>query len=109
MQQWRRDLHKHPETAYEEFRTCAVVEQKLQDWGLTVHSGLGGTGLVAVLPGKYPGDKHIGLRADMDALPMHESNTFAHASCHHGKMHGCGHDGHPTMLLGCLLYTSRCV
>ncbi len=107
MQQWRRDLHKHPETAYEEFRTCAVVEQKLQDWGLTVHSGLGGTGLVAVLPGKYPGDKHIGLRADMDALPMHESNTFAHASCHHGKMHGCGHDGHTTMLLGAAHYLAQ--
>lgn len=100
MQQWRRDIHKHPETAYEEFRTSAVVEEKLRSMGLEVHTGLGGTGIVAVLGGKRAGAKHIALRADMDALPMTECNTFAHASCHRGKMHGCGHDGHTTMLLG---------
>lgn len=100
MQQWRRDFHKYPETAYEEFRTSAVVEEKLRGMGLEVHTGLGGTGIVAVLTGKRVGTKHIALRADMDALPMTESNTFAHASCYHGKMHGCGHDGHTAMLLG---------
>ena len=100
MQQWRRDIHQHPETAYEEFRTSEQVAQRLRALGLDVHTGIGETGVVAVLHGKHPGDKHIGLRADMDALPLTELNTFAHASCHHGKMHGCGHDGHTTMLLG---------
>jgi hippurate hydrolase len=100
MQQWRRDIHKHPETAYEEFRTSEFVAAHLCTLGLEVHTGLGGTGLVGVLHGKRPGDKHIGLRADMDALPLTELNTFDHKSCHHGKMHGCGHDGHTTMLLG---------
>lgn len=100
MQQWRRDIHQHPETAYEEFRTSERVAERLRALGLDVHTGIGETGVVAVLHGKRPGDKHIGLRADMDALPLTELNTFAHASCHHGKMHGCGHDGHTTMLLG---------
>ncbi|UOG91889.1 MAG: M20 family metallopeptidase [Candidatus Thiothrix sulfatifontis] len=100
MQQWRRDIHQHPETAYEEFRTSAQVAARLQALGMEVHTGIGETGVVGVLPGKQPGVKHVGLRADMDALPLTELNTFAHASCHHGKMHGCGHDGHTTMLLG---------
>jgi hippurate hydrolase len=100
MQQWRRDIHQHPETAYEEFRTSQFVAEQLRAMGLEVHTGLGGTGVVAVLQGSQPGSRHIGLRADMDALPMTELNTFAHASCHHGKMHGCGHDGHTCMLLG---------
>lgn len=100
MQQWRRDIHKHPEIAYEEFRTSQFVAEQLSQFGLEVHTGIGGTGVVAVLRGKQPGERHIGLRADMDALPLTELNTFEHASCHHGKMHGCGHDGHTTMLLG---------
>ena len=100
MQQWRRDIHQHPEIAYEEYRTSNLVEQQLRALGLEVHTGLGGTGVVGILRGTQTGGKHIALRADMDALPMQESNTFAHASCHHGKMHGCGHDGHTTMLLG---------
>lgn len=99
MQQWRRDIHQHPETAYEEFRTSALVAEHLRKLGLEVHTHIGGTGVVGVLHGR-PADKHVGLRADMDALPLTELNTFAHASCHHGKMHGCGHDGHTTMLLG---------
>ncbi len=100
MQQWRRDIHQHPETAYEEFRTSERVAERLRTLGLEVHTGIGETGVVGILRGNHPGDKHIGLRADMDALPLTELNTFAHASCHHGKMHGCGHDGHTTMLLG---------
>lgn len=100
MQLWRHDIHRHPETAYEEFRTSELVADKLRALGLEVHTGLGGTGVVGVLQGKESSDKHVGLRADMDALPLTELNTFAHASCHHGKMHGCGHDGHTTMLLG---------
>jgi hippurate hydrolase len=100
MQSWRRDIHKHPEIAYEEFRTSDFVAARLRELGLETHTGLGGTGVVGILKGKRPGDRHVGLRADMDALPMTELNTFAHASCHHGKMHGCGHDGHTTMLLG---------
>ena len=100
MQLWRHDIHRHPETAYEEFRTSELVADKLRALGLEVQTGLGGTGVVGVLQGKESSDKHIGLRADMDALPLTELNTFAHASCHHGKMHGCGHDGHTTMLLG---------
>lgn len=100
MQQWRRDIHQHPETAYEEFRTSQLVADHLHQLGLEVHTAIGGTGVVAVLRGNTPEKRHIGLRADMDALPMQELNTFAHASCHQGKMHGCGHDGHTTMLLG---------
>ncbi|MEB4592271.1 M20 aminoacylase family protein [Candidatus Thiothrix sp. Deng01] len=100
MQEWRRDIHQHPETAYEELRTSNVVAERLQALGLEVHTQIGGTGVVGVLRGRHPGDKHIGLRADMDALPLTELNTFAHASRHPGKMHGCGHDGHTTMLLG---------
>lgn len=100
MQQWRRDLHQHPETAYEEHRTSAQVAAHLRQLGLETHTGIGETGVVAVLSGQHPGAQHIGLRADMDALPLQELNTFAHASCHPGKMHGCGHDGHTAMLLG---------
>jgi hippurate hydrolase len=107
MQQWRRDIHHHPETAYEEFRTSAHVAERLRALGLEVHTGIGDTGVVGVLHGKQSGGKHIGLRADMDALPLTELNTFAHASCHQGKMHGCGHDGHTTMLLGAATILSQ--
>ncbi len=100
MQQWRHDIHRHPEIAYEEFRTSELVAKHLIQLGLEVHTGLGGTGIVGILRGKQAGTRHIALRADMDALPLTELNTFAHASCHHGKMHGCGHDGHTTMLMG---------
>ncbi len=97
----RRDIHAHPELAFQEARTAELVARQLAKWGLEVHRGLGKTGVVGVLRGnKGPGGRSIGLRADMDALPMPENNRFAHASTHPGRMHGCGHDGHTTMLLG---------
>jgi len=95
----RRDLHAHPELRFEEHRTADVVARELEELGYTVSRGLGGTGVVASLPGVNP---HWGivLRADMDALPIQEANDFTHASCTHGIMHACGHDGHTVMLLG---------
>ncbi|GJJ02618.1 hydrolase [Duganella rhizosphaerae] len=99
IQQIRRDLHAHPELCYEEQRTSDVVADKLSEWGIPVIRGLGLTGVVGII--KHGSSKRaIGLRADMDALPMQEVNTFAHASRHPGKMHACGHDGHTAMLLG---------
>ena len=98
----RRDLHAHPELCFEEVRTADVVVRQLAQWGIEAHGGLGQTGVVAVVHGRDGGacGRAVGLRADMDALPMTELNTFAHASQHPGKMHGCGHDGHTAMLLG---------
>ena len=96
----RRDIHRHPETAFEEVRTAQIVADKLQSWGIEVHRGLAQTGVVGTLKGNRPGQKTIGLRADMDALHLQEKNDFAHASVHANKMHACGHDGHTTMLLG---------
>jgi amidohydrolase len=99
LQQIRRDLHAHPELCYEEQRTADVVAARLTEWGIPVVRGLGVTGVVGII--KNGSSKStIGLRADMDALPMHEVNGFAHASRHAGKMHACGHDGHTAMLLG---------
>lgn len=95
----RRDLHAHPELRFEEHRTADVVARELETLGYAVSRGLGGTGVVASLPGADPG-RGIVLRADLDALPIHEANDFAHASCTHGIMHACGHDGHTVMLLG---------
>lgn len=95
----RRDLHAHPELRFEERRTADVVAGYLMSLGYTVDRGMAGTGVVASLPGADP-SRGIVLRADMDALPIREANTFSHASCHHGVMHACGHDGHTTMLLG---------
>src|SRR4051812_3855130 len=95
----RRDFHMHPELGYEEFRTSDIVAAKLAEWGIEVHRGLAGTGVVGTIRGSLPGTRSLGLRADMDALPMDEVNTFEHASQNPGKMHGCGHDGHTTMLL----------
>lgn len=100
LQAWRHDFHRHPETAFQEHRTSARVAQLLQSWGLEVHTGLAGTGIVAVLHGSRGAGPSIGLRADMDALHVHELNTCAHKSVHEGRMHACGHDGHTTMLLG---------
>jgi amidohydrolase len=96
----RRDIHRHPETAFEEQRTAQIVADKLQSWGIEVHRGLATTGVVGTLKGKRPGQKTIGLRADMDALHLQEKNDFDYASVHANKMHACGHDGHTTMLLG---------
>lgn len=100
----RHDLHRHPETCYEEHRTAQLVADKLTEWGIAHERGLAGTGLVATLTGSRPGRRSIGLRADMDALNMVETNSFAHRSTIADKMHGCGHDGHTTMLLGAARY-----
>ncbi len=100
LQAWRHDFHRHPEIAFQEHRTSARVAELLQGWGLEVHTGLAGTGIVAVLRGRRSDGPSIGLRADMDALHVHELNTCAHKSQHDGRMHACGHDGHTTMLLG---------
>jgi amidohydrolase len=101
----RRDIHAHPELRFEERRTSEVVAAKLAEWGLEVHRGLGGTGLVGVLR-NGPG-RSLGLRADMDALPIQEVNQFPHRSTHAGKMHACGHDGHTAMLLGAARYLAE--
>lgn len=99
LQKIRRDIHAHPELCYEEVRTADVVAQKLTEWGIPVVRGLGVTGVVGIIK-KGDSPRAIGLRADMDALPMSEINTFDHASRHPGKMDACGHDGHTAMLLG---------
>jgi hippurate hydrolase len=101
----RRDIHSHPELAFEESRTAQIVADRLSGWGIEVHRGLAKTGVVGVVKGaKSASGRAIGLRADMDCLPMHESNTFAHKSQHAGRMHACGHDGHTTMLLATARY-----
>jgi len=108
MTAWRRDIHAHPELGFEEKRTSDIVAAKLAEFGITVHRGLGGTGVVGTLTGLGTGSgRTIGLRADMDALPMPEANDFDHASRHAGKMHACGHDGHTAMLLGAARYLAE--
>ncbi len=99
LQAIRRNIHAHPELCYEETRTSDLVAEKLTAWGIPVLRGMGITGVVGVIR-RGSSLAAIGLRADMDALPMQEFNTFAHASRHDGKMHACGHDGHTAMLLG---------
>ena len=102
----RRDIHAHPELCFEEVRTADIVAQKLTEWGIPVHRGLGKTGVVGIVKaGTSP--RAIGLRADMDALPMQEFNTFTHASTIPGKMHGCGHDGHTAMLLAAAQHLAK--
>jgi hippurate hydrolase len=104
----RRDLHMHPELGFEEHRTARIVCERLTALGIEHHAGIGRTGVVAVVRGR--GDRSgraIGLRADMDALPMQEENEFAHKSRHDGRMHGCGHDGHTTMLLAAARYLAE--
>jgi len=97
----RRDIHAHPELCFEEVRTADLVAEKLTQWGIPLHRGMGKTGVVGIVHGRDGGacGRGVGLRADMDALPMQEFNTFAHASKAPGKMHACGHDGHTAMLL----------
>ena len=102
MTAWRRHLHAHPELAYEEHLTAAFVADRLAEFGIEVHRGLAGTGVVGTLvTGDGPA---IGLRADMDGLPIPEANDFDYRSTHAGKMHACGHDGHTAMLLGAARY-----
>ena len=102
----RRTIHVHPELRYEEVGTAKLVAENLERWGLTVHRGIGKTGVVGVLR-RGSGSASIGLRADMDALPIQELNTFDHRSTHEGRMHACGHDGHTAMLLGAARHLAR--
>ena len=105
MKDWRHDIHAHPEIAFEEQRTSDIVAKKLESFGITVHRGLAKTGVVGVLKnGEGPS---VGLRADMDALPIQELNEFSYRSKYSGKMHACGHDGHTSMLLGAAKYLSE--
>jgi amidohydrolase len=106
MTAWRRDIHAHPELGFQEQRTAELVAGKLDAFGIEVHRGVGKTGVVGVL---RVGNSHrsIGLRADMDALPILEANKFDHRSRHDGRMHACGHDGHTTMLLGAARYLAE--
>ena len=103
---WRRELHRYPETAFEEIRTSRFVSERLQEFGMEVHTGLAKTGVVGVLKAGSD-DKLVGLRADMDALHIDEMNEFEHRSQVPGKMHACGHDGHTTMLLGAAKYLAE--
>jgi amidohydrolase len=102
----RRDIHAHPELCFQENRTADVVAKALADWGIPCHRGLGTTGVVGIVK-NGTSSRAVGLRADMDALPMTEHNTFAHASKHAGKMHACGHDGHTAMLLAAAKHLSK--
>lgn len=106
MQSWRHDIHQHPELAFEENRTSSLVAEKLSNWGLEVTTEVGRTGVVGVLK-KGTGTRCIGLRADMDALKIHEQNNFEYRSNYDGKMHACGHDGHTSMLLGAAQYLAE--
>ena len=102
----RRDIHAHPELCFQEERTADVIAKALTDWGIPIHRGMGKTGVVGIVKnGNSP--RAVGLRADIDALPMTEHNTFAHASRYAGKMHACGHDGHTAMLLAAAKHLSK--
>lgn len=103
----RRDIHAHPEIGMDEYRTSALVAAKLREWGLDVTEGVGRFGVVGTLTGAQPGQRAIGLRADMDALYIEEQTGKPYASENHGLMHACGHDGHTTMLLGAARYLSE--
>src|ERR671921_2518477 len=103
----RRDLHAHPEVGFEEVRTSGVVAEKLASWGIEVHRGIGRTGVVGVLKGRSDNGRRIGLRADMDALPMEEATNLPYRSTIPNRFHGCGHDGHTTILLGAARYLAE--
>jgi amidohydrolase len=103
LQSLRRDLHAHPELGFQEQRTSDLIAATLESWGIPVHRGLGKTGVVGVVR-QGSSSRAVGLRADIDALPVTERNTFAHASVHRGRMHACGHDGHTAMLLAAAGY-----
>jgi amidohydrolase len=104
---WRHDIHAQPETAFEERQTSDFVAARLSEFGLEVHRGLAGTGVVGTLKGTKPGPRVIALRADMDALHIHEKNRIPYASTIPGRMHACGHDGHTAMLLGAARYLAE--
>jgi hippurate hydrolase len=103
----RRDFHAHPELGFEEVRTSGIVAAELARYGIAVHRGIGGTGVVGVLEGRTGSGRRIGLRADMDALPIEEETNLPYRSTVPGKMHACGHDGHTTMLLGAARYLAE--
>ena len=103
----RRDIHAHPELGLEEHRTAALVVERLKAWGIEHVTGVGGTGVVATIKGSGPGQRAIGLRADMDALPIFEETGLPYASTSPGRMHACGHDGHTTMLLGAARHLAK--
>ena len=107
MTQWRHHIHAQPETAFEEHKTAAFVAGRLQSFGIAVERGVAGTGVVGTFEGAAPGGRAIALRADMDALHIHEQNAFSHASRVRGQMHACGHDGHTAMLLGAAKLSRR--
>jgi hippurate hydrolase len=108
MAEWRQDLHAHPELALQETRTSAIVQQKLAEFGADeIITGIAGTGVVGVIRGRGSSTRAIGLRADMDALPIHEETNLSYASTNQGVMHACGHDGHTTMLLGAARYLAE--
>ena len=99
---WRHDFHQHPEIAFEEIRTSRVIAERLESFGLEPKKNIGRTGVVATITGTAPGKSNkrkVGLRADIDALPMNEEGSVSHVSLIPGRFHGCGHDGHTTMLL----------
>jgi hippurate hydrolase len=104
--QLRRRIHAHPELCFKEVQTADLIAQALTDWGIPIHRGMGTTGVVGIIK-SGTSDRAVGLRADIDALPMTEHNHFAHASQHPGKMHACGHDGHTAMLLAAAQHLSR--
>jgi len=106
MREWRRDLHAHPELGFQEQRTSELVASRLESFGIEVHRGIGKTGVVGVLK-NGTSERSVGLRADMDALPIQEANRFPHRSRHEGVMHACGHDGHTAMLLGAAKHLAR--
>jgi hippurate hydrolase len=108
MQEWRRHLHRYPETEFDVYQTADFIASLLREWGLEVHERIGQSGLVAVLHrGSNPDRKAIALRTDMDAMPIEEQNTFDYRSQHEEKMHACGHDGHSAMMLGAALYLAK--
>jgi hippurate hydrolase len=102
----RRDIHAHPELCFQEQRTADLIAKALTDWGIPIHRGLGTTGVVGIVK-NGSSSRAVGLRADIDALPMTEHNHFAHASTHQGRMHACGHDGHTAMLLAAAKHLSK--
>ena len=105
---WRHDFHANPELGFQEFRTSALIAERMESWGIEVTTGIAKTGVVGVLKGKSDtSGKSIGIRADMDCLPMREENDFAHKSTVEDKMHACGHDGHSTILLGTAKYLAE--
>lgn len=104
--QWRRRLHQHPELGFQEHLTAEFVSQKLTQWGISHRTGVAQTGIVAIIPGDRPGPV-LGIRADMDALPVTEENQVSYRSQHEGVMHACGHDGHTAIALGTAKYLSE--